>query len=734
MLSRILLVFSGLTLRQRLLLSAIALFPGLLLVVLLIGSALGASAVGSSVALGLVLMGGVIASAYLVKHHRTARRAASEAEPTEAVTSVSSRQSLALQATETVLLSGNPNAAFLAWIARLQRLPDKSILSHGLSTRSRAARDFFALRGTQWRLDSDSLCFLLGGEGANTAAILNAVGPADPNDLVSLARLLAGDSRYNGATDVVGRLIWLASAQNLPVQEHNRRRIVQEHLLRGDFASARSHLSGLNAGDYPARFLALDLINPFVNPERGLSEDIWLAGLSGVFRRAGLEAPRLAETGSTPFDRLSGGASSSVDNGPLISVIMSCYEPDEGLVTAVRSMIAQSWSNWELLVTDDASPSSPDALLERVAAMDSRIRVLRSTVNGGTYVQRNEAMRVARGEFVTMQDSDDWVHPRRLEIQARHLLDNPGIVANLSQSVRLSENLMFVQPRGVSIRLTESSIFFRKNEARNLIGDFDTVRRAADSEFRMRLETAVGYPIPLVDVEAPLSMVRFNLNSLSGGDLGDGWMHPARIAYRGAQALWRRQRLAEGMPLTLVSDSQSRAFPAHGHLTGTGPATHELDVLYVLDARDRTGLERYAVAAAAELERLAAAGMRVGFRRCEAIVETRPQVESHAALQALINAGTIAEVLPVDSARTACLVVRHVDALAGVSALDRPIEADAVVIIEPESRLPEILRVESFALLVTGASGAVTSVAESRWAEHVSSLCADGVSSATVRE
>lgn len=731
-LNRLLVRFRALTPRQRAVLLVGASLPVLVVLALLIGTAVDAAPIGAAVALIMIFAGGVGAVAYVLRHRRLARRAALDAAPVAAITAVSSRQSVALTAGENFLLADNPEAERLRWYASLDELPPRAVLAHGLSARSDAARDFFALRGTQWRFDAKTLHDLLAATESDPVAMRHAVGPCDPNALVALARLLLGQRTRDddrGFARLVHRLVLLQDARLSPL---NRQYLAQHLLLDGEVGIAAELLETVNGADYPARFFHLDLINPFAGMEHGVPEAVWLAALGGVFRRSGLEPLELLPAGPTPFDRLTASALRSTLDGPLITVIMSCYEPGEGLVTAVRSMIAQTWANWELLVTDDASPSSPDALLERVAAMDPRIRVLRSAVNAGTYVRRNEALREARGEFVTMQDSDDWVHPRRLEIQARHLIDNPEIIANLSQSVRLSENLMFVQPRGASIRLTESSILFRKDEARQLIGDFDTVRKAADSEFRMRLETTVGYPIPLVDVEAPLSMVRFDLNSLSGGDLGDGWMHPARIAYRGAQALWRRQRLAEGLPLALDGNAPARAFPAHGHLTGTGPATHELDVLYVLDARDRTGLERHAVAAAAELERLAAAGLRVGFRRCESIIETRPPVESHAALQTLINSGTIAEVLPVDAVRTARLVVRHVDALAGVSALDRPIEADAVIIVGPASRLPERVRADALGLLVPGTAGGVSKRSEARWAEELDALCAAGVGSGTV--
>src|SRR5690606_6440569 len=157
------------------------------------------------------------------------------------------------------------------------------------------------------------------------------------------------------------------------------------------------------------------------------------------------------------------------------------------------------------------------------------IRLIRSDSNGGTYLRRNDALAQAEGEFVTIHDSDDWMHPRRLEIQVRHLLGRPELLANMSRSARVTPTLRFAQPRGTMLRLTEASLMFRRRSTLARVGYFDPVRKGADSGYRRRLEAEIGRPVPVVDVDAPLILARYTPESLSGAELRDGWTHPARV-------------------------------------------------------------------------------------------------------------------------------------------------------------------------------------------------------------
>lgn len=105
-------------------------------------------------------------------------------------------------------------------------------------------------------------------------------------------------------------------------------------------------------------------------------------------------------------------------NEPWISVIMPAYNAAAYIEDAIRSVMGQTFSGWELLVLDDCSGDETAAIAEKLAAEDSRIRLIRRDTNsGGAAVVRNQGIALSRGEYVAFLDSDDVWLPGKLERQ-----------------------------------------------------------------------------------------------------------------------------------------------------------------------------------------------------------------------------------------------------------------------------------------------------------------------------
>jgi glycosyltransferase involved in cell wall biosynthesis len=99
----------------------------------------------------------------------------------------------------------------------------------------------------------------------------------------------------------------------------------------------------------------------------------------------------------------------------LVSVILPTYNRMAVLPRAVRSVLAQTHAELELIVVDDASSDDTQAFLSGLG--DPRVRCLHLGGRGGAAPARNAGIRAARGELIAFQDSDDEWRPRKLELQ-----------------------------------------------------------------------------------------------------------------------------------------------------------------------------------------------------------------------------------------------------------------------------------------------------------------------------
>ena len=99
---------------------------------------------------------------------------------------------------------------------------------------------------------------------------------------------------------------------------------------------------------------------------------------------------------------------------PLISIIVPCYNVEAYLPKCVDSILSQTYSNLEIILVDDGSPDRCGDICDEYAKRDCRIRVIHKK-NGGLSDARNVAIDIAKGEYITFVDSDDYVSPDYIE-------------------------------------------------------------------------------------------------------------------------------------------------------------------------------------------------------------------------------------------------------------------------------------------------------------------------------
>ena len=92
----------------------------------------------------------------------------------------------------------------------------------------------------------------------------------------------------------------------------------------------------------------------------------------------------------------------------LISVVVPIYNMEAYLAQCLDSLLAQRFTDFELLLVDDGSRDASPAICDRYADRDNRIRVIRKP-NGGVSSARNVGIEAARGRYLLFVDPDDWV-------------------------------------------------------------------------------------------------------------------------------------------------------------------------------------------------------------------------------------------------------------------------------------------------------------------------------------
>ena len=98
----------------------------------------------------------------------------------------------------------------------------------------------------------------------------------------------------------------------------------------------------------------------------------------------------------------------------LISVVVPVYNSAPYLETCLRSLLAQTWQDWEAILVDDGSTDGSARLCDTWAKKEPRLRVIHQE-NAGVSAARNAGIAAARGDYLAFVDADDWVEPDYLQ-------------------------------------------------------------------------------------------------------------------------------------------------------------------------------------------------------------------------------------------------------------------------------------------------------------------------------
>ncbi len=115
-------------------------------------------------------------------------------------------------------------------------------------------------------------------------------------------------------------------------------------------------------------------------------------------------------------------------NTPIISVIVPVYNVQDYLVQCLDSILSQTFPYFELICVNDGSTDKSRDILEKYKKRDYRIKII-DKENGGLSSARNAGMKIAKGEFLSFIDSDDWVDKTMLEKLYKNIQDTNSDIA-----------------------------------------------------------------------------------------------------------------------------------------------------------------------------------------------------------------------------------------------------------------------------------------------------------------
>lgn len=190
-------------------------------------------------------------------------------------------------------------------------------------------------------------------------------------------------------------------------------------------------------------------------------------------------------------------------NKPRISVIITTFNREGFISEAIGSVLNQSYTDWEMIIVDDASTDNTESVVKKYLEKDARIKYIKNPKNIGIAETRNIGIEMSRGSYIAPLDSDDvWLDKDKLKKQAEFLDKNldycllgGGIINIDNQSRQIKKVLFPVYDsliRNIILQYNpfcHSSVLYRKSIAIKLGGYSKEYSICTDYDFWLRMGT-----------------------------------------------------------------------------------------------------------------------------------------------------------------------------------------------------------------------------------------------------
>jgi glycosyltransferase involved in cell wall biosynthesis len=219
------------------------------------------------------------------------------------------------------------------------------------------------------------------------------------------------------------------------------------------------------------------------------------------------------------------------DDTPLVTVIMTVHRWNDFFPLAVSSVLNQTHVNLELIIVDDCSKmvdvKKYDSLLT-----DERIQRIRMEQNSGTYACRNRGLELARGEYVTFADSDDWNHPNRISDNIK-IIQEQDVDLVMGRFIRMDKQGHILFNGSKISQFCLVGVFIKASVIKQYALRFDgRARFSADSEFFERANILLGKHRIHRHSRIDIFALHHNQSLTGGGPNAIDWMGPGETRLR----------------------------------------------------------------------------------------------------------------------------------------------------------------------------------------------------------
>jgi len=180
-----------------------------------------------------------------------------------------------------------------------------------------------------------------------------------------------------------------------------------------------------------------------------------------------------------------------MNDNPLVSIIVPLFNYEKYIAHCIRSIECQSYDNWELIITDDCS--TDDSYNVAKSFENDKIRVLKTDINSGYSIAKNQAIKASHGDYITCLDADDMMTKHSVSARLKFLIDQ-GVdlvharAISVSGDISYEKCLKLTKPfKRDTPRIHAQTVLMKRSVHRDFGLYDEKLRSRADKEMWIRL-------------------------------------------------------------------------------------------------------------------------------------------------------------------------------------------------------------------------------------------------------